>query len=72
MFPRFIFENEIVFALLKSDRLVSTPWFRVSDSLRNCCGRKGKKKTNPPTGEQPRKSTAPDALWKLPGFYFSK
>lgn len=44
MFTRFIFENEIVFALLKSDRLVSTPWFRVSGSLRNCCGRKGKKK----------------------------
>lgn len=44
MFTRFIFENEIVFALLKSDRLVSTTWFRVSDSLRNCCGRKGKKK----------------------------
>lgn len=68
MITRFLFENEIVFTLLKSDRLVSTPWFRVSDSLRNCCGRKGKKKTNPQTGEQSRRSTATDALWKLPGF----
>lgn len=58
MFTRFIFENEIVFALLKSDRLVSTPWFRVSDSLRNYCGRKGKKETSPQTGEQSRKTTA--------------
>lgn len=72
MITRFIFENEIVFALLKSDRLVSTPWLRVSDSLRNCCGRKGKKKTKPQTGEQSRKSTTTDALWKLPGFYSSK
>lgn len=72
MMTRFIFENEIVLALLKTGRLVSIPWFRVSDSLHNCCGRKGKKRTNPQTGEQSQKSTATDALWKLPDFYFSK